>query len=74
MQSFHYIEETLSLNMKFEDQSLIEKAVECQETNVKHLKDKSDQKACLKYLEVSAGIGSSADPSSNEHAYWQALE
>ena len=62
MQSFHYIEETLSMNMKFEDQSLIEKAINSQDT-IKHIKNKSEQKACLKYLEVSAGIGSSADPS-----------
>ena len=68
MQSFHNIEEILSLNLKFQEVSLIEKASKL--SDLKHVKNKSDMKACLKYLEVSAGIGSSTDPSSNEHAQW----
>jgi hypothetical protein len=62
MQSFHNIEETLSLTMKYQETNLFEKILA---KPMGKIKENADHTACLKYLEISAGLGDS-----NEHPQW----
>lgn len=64
MQSFHNIEETLSLTMKYQDTKLFEGILQ---KPMGKIKETAETGACLKYLEISAGLG-------EEHPQWQALE
>lgn len=59
MQSFHHMEETLCLTSDSLSKILT--------SPLSKMKETASHTACLKYLEISAGLG-------EEHPQWRALE